>query len=263
MGAYLKVQNLYYKDILKDIDLEIEQSSICALMGKNGSGKTILLKSIFGLLDIVGIISIKDVVVSEETVKTIKSKLGIYLGIDNLENSTVFSNIIEPLKNLDYDELKAKNKVYEISKKLDIENLLYKETDQLSYAEKKIVSFATSVVHDPKILLLDNIFDCLDSNYKLKVVSYLNYLKKSKKSIIIFTTNDSEDLKYAENLLIMKNGKIIVNDKIDNLTQNESKFAKNDIKLPFLIDLSYKLKSYELIDKLIDNEEEMVDEVWQ
>lgn len=263
MSAYLKVQNLYYKDILKDIDLELEQSIICALMGKNGSGKTLLLKSIFGLVDTVGLISIKDVIISEETAKTIKNKLGIFLGIDNLENGNVFSNILEPLKNLEYDEIKAKNKVYEISKKLDIENLLYKEIDQLSYTEKKVVSFAISVVHEPKILLLDNIFDCLDSNYKSKVVSYLNYLKKSKKSIIIFTTNDSDDLKYTENLLIMKNGKIIVNDKIDNLIQNESKFTKTDIKLPFLIDLSYKLKSYGLIDQIINGYEEMVDEVWQ
>lgn len=263
MGSELIVKNLYFKDILKDINFSLKESSINVLMGKNSSGKTLLLKSIFGLVEYNGLVSFNGTVQTNDNVEDFRRNVGIYLGLNTLENKTVFLNMIEPLNNLNYDINEAKKKVYEISKKLGIENLLYKEVNTLSHSQKKIVSFAQIIIHKPKVILIDGLFDSLDIYYKNKIVAHLKKLKKSNKSIILFTTNNSEDLCLADNLLIIKNGKIVVNDNIDNLIQDENLFSKNDIKLPFLVDLSYKLKAYDLIDRLIYDADEMVDEIWQ
>lgn len=260
MRSGLVVENLNYKDKLKDINLNLKKGEINALMGKSSSGKTLLLKSIFGLVNAQGNITFNGSIIIKENAYEIRKNFGIYLGLGNLENKNVFLNLIDPLINLDYDLDVAKKKVYEISKKMGIENLLYKEIETLSHSQKKIVSFTQSIIHEPKVILIDNLFDSMDIYYKNNII---NYLKKLKKNIIIFTTNNSEDLWLADNLIIMKNGKIIDHKNIDELINEEKKFTKNDIKLPFLVDLSYKLKSYDLIDKLIYDYNEMVDEIWQ
>lgn len=263
MSTNLKVENLKYKDILKDININMKESTITALMGSSGSGKTLLLKSLFGLTDAEYIINYNDKIITKDNIDKIRKKFGIYLGLNKLEDKNVFLNIIEPLNNLNYDTDASKDKVYELSKKLGIENLLYKDINALSHSQKKIVSFAQSIIHEPKVIFIDGLFDSIDVYYKNKIVKYLKRLKKNNKCIIIFTTNNSEDLCFSDNLIVIKNKKILVNDSIDKLMENENLFTKNSIKFPFLVDLSYKLKAYDLIDKLIYNIEEMVDKIWQ
>lgn len=260
MRSGLVVENLNYKDKLKNININLKPGEINVLMGKSGSGKTLLLKSIFGLIDTKGSITYNETILTKENINNIRKNFGICLGLNALENKNVFENLIDPLINLNYDIDTAKKKVYNISKKIGIDNLLYKEIDTLSHSQKKIISFIQSIIHEPKVILIDNLFDSMDIYNKDRIIKYLRQLKKS---IVIFTTNNSEDLCFADNLIIMKNGKIIDYKEVKELIEEENKFTKNDIKLPFLIDLSYKLKSYELIDRLIYDYEEMVDEVWQ
>ena len=124
------------------------------------------------------------------------------------------------------------------------------------------MAYIQSIIHEPKVILIDNLFDSMDSCIKNKIVKYLKELKK-KNCIIIFITSNSEDLMFADNLILIKNGRIIENGSVKNLIQNETLFLKNDIKLPFLIDLSYKLKAYDLIDDLIFDYDKMVDEIWK
>lgn len=263
MSGELRVENLSFKDILKGINFDLKEGTITALLGKNGSGKTFLFKSLIGLVDYKGTVNINGTVITKDNIDSMRKSFGVYLGLNNLENKNVFLNIIEPLQNLNYLEDKAKKKVYELSKKLGIENLLYKEIDTLSNSQKKVVSFAQSVIHEPKVILIDGLFNSLDIYYKDKIITYLKQITKSKKNIIIFTTNNSEDLNLVDNLIIIKNGKIIANGEVKQLLVDENLFVKNDIKIPFLIDLSHKLKAYDLIDRLIYNCDEMVDEIWQ
>ena len=117
MSKELKVEKLSFKDILKDINFNLEEGTINALIGKNTNDKTLLLKSLFGLVNYQGIIRINDNITKQND---LKKEFGLYIGTNNLENKTVFSKIVEPLINLDYDQDKAKKKVYEITKKLDI-----------------------------------------------------------------------------------------------------------------------------------------------
>ena len=263
MSNVLSVENLNYKNILKNINFTLEKATINALMGSSGSGKTTILKSIFGLIEIEGFLNINGLIIDKKNINELRKEMGIYLGIGVLQNKSVFLNIMEPLKNLNYEEEAAKNKIYSISKKIGIENLLYKNVSELSYSEKKVIAFTQSIIHEPGIILIDNIFDSLDIHYKEKILSYLKQIKKSKKGTILFVTNNSEDLSFADNILIIKNGKISATGTLEEVVHQENLFSKNDLKLPFIIDLSYKLKAYEVIERLIYDADEMVDELWQ
>lgn len=263
MSNVLSVENLNYKNILKNINFTLKKGTINALIGSSGSGKTTILKSIFGLICSEGFICVNGLIIDKKNINELRKKMGIYLGIDVLQNKSVFLNIMEPLKNLNYSDDVAKKKIYSISKKIGIENLLYKNISELSYSEKKVIAFTQSIIHEPSIILIDNIFDSLDIYYKEKILSYLKQINKSKKCTILFVTNNSEDLNFVDNILIIKNGKINAIGTLEELVQKENLFSKNDLKLPFIIDLSYKLKAYEVIDRLIYDTDEMVDELWQ
>lgn len=263
MNGKLIVENVSFNDILKSISFDLKEATINALIGNNGSGKTLLLKILMGLVNYSGVITINGTVITKDNIDSQRKKFGIYLGLTNLENKNVFLNLIDPLKNLNYTDTTALKKISDLSEKLGIENLLYKEINTLSHSQKKVVSFAQSIIHDPSIILIDGLFDSIDIYYKKKIVAYLKQLKKSKKTIVLFTTNNSEDMWIADSLLIIKNGKISVKGNVKESIKNESIFSENDIKLPFIADLSYKLKSYDLIDELIYSTDEMVDKVWQ
>ena len=169
MNNGLIVENLNFKK-LKNINFSLNEGTITTLLGKTGSGKTTLLKCLYGLLEYEGIINFKGKILTKDNVDEISKKISLYIGISPLTNPTVFLNIVEPLKNLDYPQDKANKKVYEISKKLGIENLLYKEIKTLSYAQKKIVCFAQSIINNPKIILIDGLFESLDKFYKKKII---------------------------------------------------------------------------------------------
>lgn len=260
MRSELLLENLSYKDKLKNININLKQGKIYALMGSSASGKTLLLKSIFGLVNYEGNVVYKNVILTKQNIDEIRNNFGIYLGLNNLEDKNVFLNLLDPLINLNYDNDIARKKIYDISKKIGIDNLLYKEVNSLSYSQKKIVSFVQSIIHEPKVILIDNLFESLDIYYKNRIISYL---KNIKKSIVIFTTNNSEDLNFADNLILMKNGKVLIDKNVKQINEEENLLTKNNIKQPFLVDLSYKLKAYELIDRIIFDSLEMVDEIWQ
>ena len=246
---------------LNNISLEVEEGTLVALLGKSGSGKTTLLKSIAGLIESNNSITFNDHSLTLN--ECLPKEIGIYLGFINLSCDTVFNNLMEILINLEYKIDNAHKKVYDISKKIGIDNILYKKISELSYGEKRVVSLAKTIIKEPKLLLLDNPFESLDTYYKKKIVKYLISLKETKKSIIIFTTNDEEDILLSDKILVMSDGKLIKYDSKEKLLESENVFIKNEISLPFIIDLSHKLQSYEILDKLMYSIDEMVDVLWK
>ena len=254
MEHILTIQNLKYKNILNEISLDLEKNSFNILAGESGTGKTTLIKSILGLIKYEGQIYFENSCINEKNI----NEIGVCFSSSNLLSSTVLNNLLFPLVNLGYSEKKAKKRAYEISKKLDISSILNKNIDDLSTYELSVVSFACCVIHDPKLLLIDNSFDMLDNYYRNKII---NYMKKME-STIVFVTNNEKDFLLADKILFLKDGKI---DSINSneLINSEKKFIKYGVEMPFLMNLSLKLMSYEVLDDVILNVDEMVDEIWK
>ncbi len=256
MKEGLIVENLNC-DTLKNINLSFEKNTITAVLS-NSNDKSILLDCLFGLHDYAGNIEIdgKNISKSPEIYK----KISLCKDIFTLEEGTAFENVMQHLINIGYSENKARKKTYDISEKLDIDKLIFKDINTLSYSEKKVISIVKSLVIESDIVLLDNVFESLDIEYKDMLVMYLKSLKDK---IVIFTTNNPEDLMIASDILILNNGELVKFDNKEKIFESEDTFIKNGLKLPFIIDLSYKLKSYNLIDHIIYNERDMVKELWK
>lgn len=260
MDYILKIDNLHYNNILKGVSLSLKKNTFNVLMGANGSGKSTLIKTIFGLINYNGNIVFDNQLLTSTNIENLRHQMGILTDDNILLEGNVLFNLMYPLKNLKYSEQEAKNKIYNIADKLDINKLLFKNISELSFSERKIVKFSISIIHEPKLLLIDDTFDELDNYYRSKV---LTYLKKLKKTTILFVTNNEKDIQISDNLFIIKNGKVKEFSGIDEALKNEKIFRESNSRLPFCVELSNKLKFYDLIDDDIFDLNELVNEVWK
>ena len=129
--------------------------------------------------------------------------------------------------------------------------------------EKTLVNLASVLVYKPQILIFDEAFDSLDRNELNKVMTILQSINMSSKVTIINVTQNGEDILFGNKIIVLDKGNVISHDYNDSLFRSEKIFSKLGLEMPFMVDLSIKLKYYNLLDKLIYNMEEMVDTLWK
>ena len=118
------------------------------------------------------------------------------------ENLIVYGKMYE-VKNL-------QNRINTLSNDLNLEDFLNKKTGELSSGQKNRVSLAKSLINNPEILLLDEPTASLDPDTGDYVRSYIeNYAKKNNTTILLASHNMSEVERLCENIMMMKQGKII------------------------------------------------------
>ena len=261
MSVVLRVENLSYKDILSNVSFEIKKGAFNVLIGPNSCGKTTLIKCLSGILEGNGNIFLNNFIISNKKIDiSVKSELGFVIDIPFTLDGTVLDNLIYPLMNIGYNEIESKKKIYSMCDKLDLGFLLVKKVNELSYSEKKLSYFLRGIIHDPKVIIIDDIFESLNSFYKEKI---FEYLKKLKNRTVVFMTSNEEYILYADDVVIMKKGKIVEQTSLNNVINDERKLVKNGLKLPLAVDLSHKLKAYGLINDITFEIDKMVDEIWE
>lgn len=247
------------KQILKDICFEIEKNTMNTIIGFNGSGKSTLVKLLTGLLKSDGNIIIEDKLLVKENLKEIRKDIGVVF--ENPDNQfiaeTVMDDIAFTLENMNYSKKEIKKRIKKISNYLDIKDILEYNPHSLNGEKKQMVALASALIHEPKILILDDALTNIDYYQKEKIYSLLNDLKK-KGLTIINITHDIEETLFSDNILVLDEGSIIFNGNKDNLY----KANINGFDLPFIVELSNKLMFYNLIDKVYYNMEELVDALW-
>lgn len=257
MKSILKVENLNYKKIINDVSFSLEENSFNILMGKNSSGKSTLCKSIFNVLEYSGNIYFDNILLTDTTISSVRKNIGFVTDIAFFDSGTLLSNIIFYLNNLGYSNLEARSKAYEVTRKLGISNILSKDITTLSSSEQTLSKLSIVLSSNPKLLILDIALDDLDINHKEKLISYLKKLKIT----ILMVTNNEEDILLCDSVLLIKNGKV---EQVPNkmIIENSKVLAKYNLKCPFVMDLSSKLKSYELLDKEELDIDKLVNKLW-
>ena len=194
---------------LKNINLQIYENEIFAILGKTGSGKTVLLESIAGFYKSEeGSIKIYDKKVNEIPLEN--RKIGfVYQDYGLFPHMTVFNNISYGLKIQKINKKTIKSTVKEICKILSIEKILNQYPGTLSGGEKQRTALARSVVLKPKILLMDEPFSALDPTTKLSMYDEIKKIHKIFGCTIIFVTHDFNEAQImADRIGILKSGEL-------------------------------------------------------
>lgn len=269
MANIIIAENLSYScgknKILDNISFTVEKGTFTSVIGSSGCGKSIIGKALLGLVEFDGNVTISDIKVSKNNISKIKKYVDIVF--ENPDNQFIIDNVEEELvfilENLNYSSKEIEYKINEIVELLDIKELLKKSMNQLSSGEKQLVSLATILIKEPKVLIIDNAFTMLDGVTKNNVLKILKKLKKEKDMTVIFITSNINDTVYSDKIIVLDNGKIVLEGTKDAVYKEEKLLKKCGLNLPFMVDLSNKLSYYGLVDKTILNMENMVDKLWK
>lgn len=263
----IKIRDLNYsygnKIIFEDLNLNIKKGTFLFLAGPVGSGKTTLIKILLGLIS--GDFNIEVLGTDLKNIKKIRKKIGMVFEnpINTFVGETVFDEISFSLENLNIEKNEIKNKIDEIVKYLEIEHLLNCVPHSLSGGEQELVSLASALVIEPEILIIDESLSMIDNLTKQKILKKLKNLNRTKKTTIICVTQDLEDTIFGKELVILNDKKIVLNKKIKDAFEDEKIFKKCNLALPFMADLSNKLKYYGLIEETILDMDKMVNKLWK
>jgi len=208
MICSVKIEKAFYnnKQVLEEIEFELEEGGILAIVGESGAGKTTLGRIISGLhrffhLDYQGKVNL------QSTVDVIPQNL-----TDSLD--PVFT-IRKQMLEVEKDESRIKETLKIVGFK-DPDEILKAYPHNLSGGMRQRVLIAISLLR-AQILLADEFTSALDSITKIRVVNLLKRLNKEKNISIIFITHDMELLEFRGDMIVMFDGKIIEKGKIESL----------------------------------------------
>ena len=175
----------------------------------------------------------------------------------------VRDDILFCLQNIGCSKEEAIQRVEKIAQLLEMESLLDCSTHMLSGGERQLVALACALVTEPKILILDEAFTMIDAVDKERLLQIIKKLHQEQALTILSVSHDMEDILYADEILVLDEGKIVLKGDRDLVLQEEETFRKLGLELPFMVQLSNKLKYYGLVDEMVLDMNEMVDKLWK
>jgi len=197
------------KDVLKDISFNVFEGDMIALMGKNASGKTTLVKLMNGLIKPrKGKILLFGKKISDYPLEELIQKVGIVFQDPNLHlfNDTVQKEVEFVLRNLKVDENLIKKKTEGILKYFKIYQYKNSYPHDLSGGERQRVALASVLVSDPEILILDEPTRGMDYYLKRELISYL---REKAKTVIMITHDIETAAEFSNRVILLSEGKII------------------------------------------------------
>ncbi|MDO5563745.1 MAG: ABC transporter ATP-binding protein [Eubacteriales bacterium] len=210
MIEFINVKKSFFDNIvLQNVSFKIEDASIFALIGRNGAGKTTMLKLLLSLIEkdegeiLIDGIKIKDI-------KRNKIKKIGYISdrFESETNYTLYEYLIFYANCYSYYGIRGKNKVDKVLKKLYLENRKEELVDTFSKGTKAIVALARVLIANPDIFILDEPLDGLDAFSKEEFISILHDLREEGKIIILTSHQFSEVRNFCTHIGILEHTKI-------------------------------------------------------
>lgn len=256
MAELLVINKLNFGDTFKNFNISFPKEKLIYFSGKNNCGKTTLLRTIDRKIYTNNNIFINEKEINEYDIRDYYNRVQVLI-----PNEIVFIN------NTVEEEIAFYNKDLIDEKEL-IKNLKltkYKKTQisNLDTKNKIKLQLLLSLLKKPKLLLLDDIM----SYFNKEEVEQLNklfkdYIKKNKTTIIITTIN-LENTINSDYLIIIDDNKIILEGKPLEILGNDNIINKVGLDLPFMIDLTTKLKDYTLVKEIEIDKDKLINKLWK
>jgi phospholipid/cholesterol/gamma-HCH transport system ATP-binding protein len=204
------------QEVLKNVSFNLFNGENLVVVGKSGTGKSVLIKCIVGLLrDFDGTINVFQKNVTELNRKELgelRKKIGFLFQSGALYDSmTVRQNLEFPLRRIikGLSEKEIEEKVIEVLEHVGLVDTLNKMPSQLSGGMRKRVSLARSIIVDPMIMLYDEPTTGLDPVTSDEISLLINEVQKKYKTSSIIITHDIKcALNTADRIIMLKEGEV-------------------------------------------------------
>jgi putative ABC transport system ATP-binding protein len=220
--SLIKIENLNFafgqgnlrKQILFDINLQINRGEIVIMTGPSGGGKTTLL-TLIGALRAVqeGSLTVMDkelLGAGEKELVEVRKHIGYIFQAHNLLKSiTARQNVMMSLElHEQVSRQEADKKAVEMLKAVGLEDQIDKIPDKLSGGQKQRVAIARALAANPKLVLADEPTAALDSKSGRNIVDILQNLAREQGCAILLVTHDNRILDIADRIISMEDGKL-------------------------------------------------------
>lgn len=231
-GLMIKIKNLCKSygqgqskiDVLKNIDLEIEDGKIICILGPSGSGKSTLLNIIGGIETVdSGQVVIYRENLSKMTKKDLESyrreKLGFVFQFYNLISD------LNVLENIELGKYLAKNPldIDKLVEDLGIKDQLYKYPNEISGGQAQRTSIARALIKSPQILICDEPTGALDYESAKDVLNLIEKMNKEYKATILIASHNVQISKMCDYILKIHDG------KVKSYLKNDEKILAKDV----------------------------------
>ena len=209
---------------LDKVSIDIPSKSIFGILGPNGSGKSTLMRIVSGLIKKWD----GEIQILDEIVKSSNTNYLSHLGF--MIESPSFYEYLSAKENLKIFARLTNNTIAHIDYVLEQVNLIDRSNDKVktySYGMKQRLGLAQCLLHDPKILILDEPNNGLDPSGIREMSKIINSLHKSGKTICISTHILSEVESLCTNVAVLKNGQLMSTVKLNDEFFHKNSFIIN------------------------------------
>ena len=231
-----------YKKIeaVKNISFEIEKGEILAFIGPNGAGKSTTIKMMTGILfpdkgeiKILGLDPKKDRKRLAYEIGTVfGQKEQLWTHLTPYDNFKFFGAVY------DIPESRIENKIKEFNEVFELEEFINTPVRNLSLGQRIRCEIVASLIHEPKILFLDEPTIGLDPVVKENIRSLIKRMNKEYKTTIFLTSHDVGDIeKLCKRVIIINNGTIVLDDSMENLKYHYLNKKLVDVKMKEKVNL--------------------------
>lgn len=221
----IKDLNIFQRNILvlSDVNLTITKGEFVYLIGKTGTGKSSLLKTLYAELPVIeGMARVSGYNLNEikkRDVPYLRRKLGIvFQDFQLLTDRTVNDNLLFVMKATGWKDIKLmKDRLEDVLDKVGLKTKGFKMPYQLSGGEQQRVAIARALINDPELILADEPTGNLDPETSAGIMSLLFEISKSERAVLMATHNYALMERFPSRTLKCENGKILpVENNIDH-----------------------------------------------
>ena len=258
-GSLKSIIKPKYKTIkaVKNISFEVEKGEMIAFIGPNGAGKSTTIKMLTGILyPDAGEIKVLDI-----DPKRARKKLAYQIGTVFGQKEQLWTHLT-PYDNFkffgaiyDISEAVVEKKIEELKMLFELDEFINTPVRNLSLGQRIRCEIVASLIHEPKVLFLDEPTIGLDPVVKENIRTLIKRMNKEYKTTVFLTSHDVSDIeKLCKRVIIINNGQIVLDDSMENLKYNylnkkivEAKMKEkvnldNEDGITILKDKGYNLK---------------------
>ncbi|ARU91114.1 peptide/nickel transport system ATP-binding protein [Spiroplasma clarkii] len=189
------------KEVLKELELKIEKGTSVAILGANGAGKTTLVEIIGGIQNKTS----GEIIFS----KNINERIGIQFQEGVWPPKTRALDLIKFFKGKKWKEDQYTMEIFEV---FEIEKILKEDITKLSAGQKQRFNCFLAIINKPTLLILDELITGLDIKMQIKILNYINNLRKRDKITLLIISHIPDEIEQlCERIILLKDGKVVEN----------------------------------------------------
>ena len=256
MEKAIQIANFYYQHLFHNLSLTVEKNKFVVITGPNNCGKTTLARILSREIITENDIEILGRDINYYPVDIYSKIVGCVIPMEQIPSEM---NIEEEM----YFYSEDSEEIDWILKGLKMKRIIHKNMSELTAKEFVLYQLAVSLVKNPMILIIDDIYSYFKESEILSILSFLKEYQEEKEMTLLYIARNLKESLLADILYIIGEKRIFLKGLPMEVLRKDNVLNKIGLGLPFIVDLSVKLMDYDLLDDIVLEKDRMVDVLWK